>query len=316
MSGMTALQSIHRGRPGGRPASQGRQNAPRPSSIQLSPITEHDLDDVGAFLHSHLNPRLSAHDWSASMTPAWSVEAPNRGFLLRDGSVVVGAYLAFYSERTIAGQLERFCNLGAWCVLETHRSHGVRLLRAMLGQKGYHFTDFSPSGSVVPLNRRLKFVDLDTSTVLVPNLPWPLGARGVRLVSDDHEIESLLTGEDLRRYHDHRAAAAARQFVLKDEHGRLCHVVVRKDRRRKVPLFASILHVGDPEVFARHQGIVYRHLLLRHGAAATLVEPRVTGRAPRRGRRLASARPKMFRSSSLKAEDIDYLYSELTCVAW
>ena len=286
------------------------------SSPQLLPITQDDLDEVGSFLHHHLNSRLSADRWSASITPPWTVEAPNSGFLLRDAGGIVGAYLAFYSERVVAGRPQPFCNLGAWCVLEEHRAHGLRLLRALLGQKGYHFTDFSPSGSVVPLNRRLKFEDLDTSTVLVPNLPWPPRARGARIVSDDPQIEALLTGDDLQRYRDHRAAAAAKQFVLQDGDGRVCHVVVRRDRRKKLPLFASILHVSDREVFARHQDVVFRHLLLRHGAPATLVELRVTGAAPRRGRLLASARPKMFRSATLKAEDIDYLYSELTCVAW
>jgi hypothetical protein len=286
------------------------------SSPELSPITDGDRAEVGAFLHLHMNSRLSAEQWSAFMVPPWPVEAPNRGFLLRDGGAVVGAYLAFYSERVVEGRTERFCNLAAWCVAEAHRAASVRLLRALLGQKGYHFTDFSPSGSVVPLNRRLKFEDLDTTTTLVPNLPWPLRVQGVRLVTGDREIEGLLTGDDLQRYRDHRDAAAARQLVLREPDGRVCHVVVRKDRRKRLPIFASILHVSDPEVFARHQGVVFRHVLLALGRPATLVEHRVTGAAPRRGRLLGSPRPKMFRSTTLKAEDIDYLYSELTCVAW
>ena len=51
----------------------------------------------------------------------WKVDAPNHGFMLRDGQRVVGAYLAFYSERLIAGRMERFCNLGAWYVLPEYR---------------------------------------------------------------------------------------------------------------------------------------------------------------------------------------------------
>ena len=282
----------------------------------MFPITADDLDEVGEFLHLNLNPRLSARVWSASVVPSWCIESPNHGFLLRHAGAVVGVYLAFYSERTIAGRRELFCNLAGWCVLDSHRAHSMRMLRAMLGQKGYHFTDLSPSGSVVALNRRLRFVDLDTSTVLVPNIPHPLRARGARLVSNQPEIESLLTGDDLQRYLDHRTAAAAQQMVLQEPDGRVCHVVVRKDRRRNMPLFASILHVSDREVFVRNQEVVFQHLFLRHGVAATLVELRVTGSAPRRGRLLRSARPKMFRSPTLKAEDIDYLYSELTCVAW
>ena len=44
-------------------------------------------------------------------------------------------------------------------------------------QDGYHFTDLSPSGNVVALNRRLGFTQLDTATALVPNLPWPPAAE-------------------------------------------------------------------------------------------------------------------------------------------
>jgi hypothetical protein len=284
-------------------------------SVELAPITRADLGEVGGFLHANLNPRLSTDQWAAAIVPTWSVESPNHGFLLREAGAIVGVYLAFYSERHIAGQVEQFCNLGAWCVLEGHRAHGVRLIRAVLGQKGYHFTDLSPSGNVVPLNKRLKFVELDTSTVLVPNLPWPVKARGVRIVSDPAEIEQVLTGDDRVRFRDHRSAKAARQLVLVEKDGTTCHVIFRKDRRKNLPLFASILHVSNREVFARRQAVVFRHLL-RHGVAATLAEVRVLGHAPRGGRPLKAPRTKMFRSATLKAEDVDYLYSELTCVAW
>jgi hypothetical protein len=96
----------------------------------------------------------------------------------------------------------------------------------------------------------------------------------------------------------------------------VCHVVVRKDRRKRLPLFASVLHVSDPEVFRENDAAVFRHLLLRHGAAATLAERRVLGYIPRFSHLLASPRPKMYRSATLGPADIDYLYSELTCVAW
>jgi hypothetical protein len=284
-------------------------------TVGLAPITSAELEGVGDFLHRELNARLSAREWAAAVVPPWTVDdAPNHGFLLREDDRVVGVYLAFYSTRVIAGREERICNLAAWCVLESHRVHSVRLLRAMLGQRGYTFTDLSPSGNVVALNRRLKFADLDTSQVLVPNLPWPVRRRGVRVVSRTDEIDRLLTGADLVRSRDHRAARAARQLVLV-EGDRTCHVVFRRDRRKQLPLFVSILHVSDRELFGRHQGLVFARLL-RHGALATLAELRVVGDAPSRGRRLASPRPKMFRSETLSAGDIDYLYSELTCVAW
>ena len=102
------------------------------AEIQLAPIRGADLANVGAFLHAHLNPRLSAREWADSMVPTWRVCAPNYGFLLRTKDRLVGVQLAFYSERAVDNQVAAFCNLGAWCVLEEYRSQGVRLLRAVL----------------------------------------------------------------------------------------------------------------------------------------------------------------------------------------
>jgi hypothetical protein len=95
-----------------------------------------------------------------------------------------------------------------------------------------------------------------------------------------------------------------------------CYVVFRRDRRKRLPVFASLLHVGNPELLARCQAVLGRHLLLRHGIPFTLAETRVTGSRPRPSVMLAAPRPKMFRSTRLSGHAIDSLYSELTLVAW
>ena len=174
--------------------------------------------------------------------------APTTASCFGPGRTIVGVYLAFYSDREIDGRTLKICNLAAWCVVEQHRSQGLRLVRAMLGQRGYEFTDLSPSGNVVALNRRLKFRDLDTATDLVVNLPWPVWSRRTRIVSDLQRIEELLQGRELKIYRDHQRSAAARHFVIvRDD--QLCYVMFRRDRRKKLPLFASLLYVSSPEVF-------------------------------------------------------------------
>jgi hypothetical protein len=262
------------------------------------------------------------------------VDAPNHGFMLVDDGAtvserartaadhdggeranqigIVGAYLAFYSERLIDGRPERFCNLGAWCVLPERRLHSLKLLKALLAQEGYHFTDLSPSGNVIPINTKLKFEFLDTATALMPNLPWP--GRG-SVSADPAVIERTLSGPDLEIYRDHARTAAARHLVLRrgDE---WCYVVFRRDRRKNLPLFASILYVSNPDLFRRMARPLARHLLLRHGIPATLVETRVATHRPWPSITLGSPRRKMFLSSRLAAQQIDYLYSELVCVAW
>jgi len=122
-------------------------------AVKVAPITPADAGRVGAFLHAQLNPRVTAEAWASSMRVPWRFEQPNGGFmLLDDDGEIVGAHLAFYSDREIEGRRERFCNLGAFCVLEPHRFHSLRLLKAVLAQDGYHFTDLSPSGNVVKIN--------------------------------------------------------------------------------------------------------------------------------------------------------------------
>jgi hypothetical protein len=285
------------------------------TTVRVAPITDGDVRQVAEFLHAHLNARVSADHWADALYVPWDVDSPNAGYMLLDDDEIVGVQLAFYSDRVVGGRRERFCNLGAWCVLPAYRLHALRLLKAVLGQDGYHFTDLSPSGNVVGINERLRFRFLDTTTALVPNLPWPTWP-GRNLISSDPELlERTLTGPDLELYRDHAAAGAARHLVLirGDE---WCYVMVRKDRRKGLPLFASVLHVSNPALFRKMARPFARRLLIRHGALATLAEERVVGYRPRLSHVLRSPRRKMFRSPSLAPDQIDYLYSELVCVSW
>lgn len=284
-------------------------------TVELTPITGLDVATVADFLHVNLNTRVAASAWARAMSVPWKVEAPNHGFMLRSGQRVVGAYLAFYSERLVTGQTERFCNLGAWCVLPDFRFHSLRLLKALLAQEGYHFTDLSPSGSVIPLNARLEFRSLDTSTALVPNLPWPTLGRRTRISADPDVIENVLTGADLELYRDHAHAAAACHLILIRGHDS-CHVMFRRVRRKDLPVFAAILHVSNPDLFRRAVLPLTRHLLVHNRVLATLAELRIVGYRPRPSLMLPSPRPKMYRSPCLEPGQIDDLYSELVCVPW
>lgn len=284
------------------------------TDVELEPITAADIGQVAQFLYEQLNSRISADRWAAEILPTWSIDQPNYGFMLRRRGEIVGAHLAFYSDREIDGVVERFCNLAAWCVAAPYRSHGIRLLRALLRQPGYHFTDLSPSGNVLELNLRLGFTALDTKTVVVPNLPWPASARGVRMFSESRDIEKVLRGNDLTIYLDHARAAAA-HHVVAVRGGESCHVIFRRVRRKNLPAFASLQYVGNQELFRAVAPQFVRHLLLRHGIPATLMEAHVVGEFPLRSVEV-SPRPKMFLSDSLRPDQIDYLYSELTCMRW
>ena len=280
-------------------------------TVELSPITDADTAAVADFLRVNYNGRIP---WARSrLAEPWKVEAPNHGFVLRDGQRIVGAHLAFYSERLVAGRVERFCDLGTWVVLPEFRVHSIRLIIALLAQDGYHFTGLTPSEDVASIHTRLGFRPIDTSAALIPNLPWPTPPGRTTISADPDLIESTLSGTELKLYHDHARALAARHVVLirgPDS----CYVMYREITHKVVPL-AVIVHVSNPQLFHRAILPLTRHLLVRHRLLATLAELRIIGCRPSLSFKFTSW-CKMYRSGSLEPDQIDDLYSELVCLPW
>lgn len=282
---------------------------------ELRPIEADDAAAVASFLHANLNQGVPAGTWLTLLSPPWQGDAPNHGFQLVTPAGIVGAYVAVYSERVLRGESRRFCNLAAFCVLPDFRADSLRLIRALLRQPGFDFTDLSPSGNVVALDERLGFVHLDTATRIAPNLP-AFGRRAVRVSSDPALVAATLRGADTATYRDHRDAPASRHIVVIED-GAYAYLIVRRDRRKGLPLFATPIHAGgDTALLRRHWARVGAHLLVRHRLPLTLAEHRTLGFRPRLGVDQRSPRPKMFRSRDLEAGDIDYLYSELTLLEW
>jgi hypothetical protein len=278
----------------------------------LRPITDDDLDTVARFLHVHHNSNVSVDSFRRSFAAHHSGARPNSGVMLVDGDDVVGAYLAYYSDRVVDGRVQRICNLGSWYVLPRYRRHSLRLAKAILAQEDVHFLDLSPSPTVAPLNKRLGFDYLDDRAVVLPALPWPW--RTERISSDPVVIEQELSGEELQLYHDHRDAPAAHHVVLRDR-AAVCYVVLRLAKRKKLPV-AIVMHASHPEMLRRMIHPFVGFALLRHRVVAVVVELRwLNGKVPPGSiqRRLP---PKMFRSPTLGREDIDYFYSELLYLPW
>ena len=280
-------------------------------AVEVKPITDADIPAVAEFMSLGMSSGRSAAEWHLAMTPPWDVEQANHGYLIREEGRVVGAYLALYSERIVDGRTRSICNLGAWCVAEQHRATGLRMLRSLLRQKGYTFTDLTPNPNVAALNTRLGFAALDTTTALVLHLPWPVRSRGVRVVDNPSDIDGVLSGQDQKIYRDHASTAVHNAVLTKGD--RTCYVMFRRERRKRVALFASILYVSDTDLFEHCAPHFYRYLLVRRGMVATLAELRVIGHRPTRSIPVA-AWPKMYLSEDLEPAQIDYLYSELTCL--
>jgi hypothetical protein len=282
------------------------------TAVSLRPITDEDLDKVARFLHAHHDSTIPVERFRQSFAAQHSTSRPDNGVMLVDGDEIVGAYLAYYSDRVVDGRLERICNLGSWYVLPQYRRHSLKMAKAILTRDGFHFLDLSPSDTVAALNKRLGFNYLDNRAVVLPAVPWPW--RPARISSDPLVIQQALSGEELRLYKDHRDAPAARHVVLQDR-GAVCYVVLRVVRRKKLPV-AIVVHASRPDMLRRMIHPFVGFALLRQRVVAVAVELRwLDGKVPG-GSIPWRLRPKMFRSPTLRPEQIDYFYSELLFLEW
>lgn len=278
--------------------------------VVVRSISTCDLPAVGAFLSAQLNQRVSPRTWARALQPTWTTDQQGHGYALWDGQRIVGVYAAFYAE-PIGGDGARcpIANLAAWCVAPGYRSDSLRLIRPFLGC-GRTLTDFSPSGPVPDINRRLGFTQLDTSGALVINRPTRI-PRGVDLVDDLDELGYVLPASVRPAFEDHRHSAATSHVGIVAA-GRACWVAYRRVRRKRLPLFASVLHVSEPEVAALAGDALYSYLLRRDGVPFTLLERRMVSTIPR-GSIQRDQRPKFVRGAD---QDPTLLYSELTQVPW
>ncbi len=271
----------------------------------IEPITAETLPEFAAFLSEHMSVRRSTAEWQKGLAITWSDSRPNFGFLVRDEGKVVGGIGAYYADRIIRGQVERFCNITSWCVLDSHRQQSMRLAMAVIGQPGYHFTDFSPTEVVGKSLRFLKFKSLDERQAVILNLPWlPIFGR---VLTSPCDIESALSGAALQVYKDHASFPWLRHVLIGDGQA-WCHVVYKRDCFKGFAA-AKLLYLSDADLFDRYFRRLSAHLL-RQGMLSTHVECRFLKNTLWPNVIREGFNAKVFLSASLKSADMDYLYSE------
>lgn len=272
----------------------------------IEPVTDANLAEFARFLHENLMRSRSPAEWEAGLRTQWLPDLPNHGFVVRDGGAIVGGIGAYYAQRQLHGRSERFCNITSWCVLDAHRQQSTRLVMALLAQKDFHFTNFSPTKVVGATLKFLKFKELDERVVVMLNLPSPL-AFGDRVLTARADIEAALSDDALKAYQDHTAFPWLQQLVL-GRPGAWCHVIYKRRSYKGLPA-AQLLHVGDRAVFASAFRRLAAHLLAR-GMVSTHVERRLIDAPAWPSAIRTGFNPKLYLSPTLADGDIDYLYSE------
>jgi hypothetical protein len=211
-----------------------------------------------------------------------------------------------FSTREINGRIEKFCNLYLWIVKEEFRTEGLPLLFQVLRMKDVTVTNFT-GGRVMSILTKFGFKSIDATLRIL--LPVPVLGDGCKLIFDSKRIAPLLDVHDRRVFDDHRAMkypfAALR---APDGVSLLCF---KKTYRKRLPVL-EVHYLSKCDVFLKHIRHVMPSLCLQTRALGLMVGDHFLGNAsvpfaltiPQRQARL-------FRSSTVTAEEMDTMYSEL-----
>lgn len=272
----------------------------------IEPITDATLPEFAAFLERNMGKARSADTWATALRHQWLPGHQNYGFVLRDRGNIVGGIGAIYAQREIGGKQERTCNITSWCVLDQYRQQSTRLLMALIGQPGLHFTNFSPTKVVAGILQFMKFKPLDGRQAILFNLPRP-GLRDAIVVDDSLGIEAALGGSARKAYADHVQFQWLRHVAVRVG-AESSYIVYKRTSYRGFPA-ARIIHRSSKELFELGLSALSWHLLLR-GMLTTHLDRRLLSRLPPFAVEPSWSALKLYCSTTLAEDDIDPLYSE------
>jgi hypothetical protein len=270
------------------------------------------FDEIHGLLEGFKNPRLGAEDWRRLFTHLWNKEDGAPGYVLVQDSRIVGFLGTIFSERSIGGQHEQFCNVTSWIVLPEYRREGVKLILPLLRLRGCTITNLSPSHSARQIFERLGFHYLDTEArIFYPHLFPSTRKNGSAVITDPDAIAQIVGSDDLKILEDHRPYQCGHVLLCDNANGKYCYciytTIIRKSLR-----FSHLQYISDPCVFLAMADAVGSRLFALRQSLFMKVDCRLLGnRAVPHSVRFKVTSPRMYRSETLKAGQIDNLYSEL-----
>ncbi len=275
----------------------------------VRPVRESEIDEICAFLSTHMDPAVSRETFRNLFTYPWMTDRPNLGFVLEQEGRIVGFLSAIYADREIAGRTERFCNLSSWFVLPEFRSSSLSLLTAVHRVGDLVFTNLTARPAVQKISLAMRYQLLDTFKLFgfpgaqfwtLFRLPWP------SLLFQPHEIAPLLEPAHRQFLQDHLHTACRHLLLRRGD--RYCYLVWKRRVKSSVP-FCEILFVSNPELLRAHFELVKLVICARGAALALAIDERLLG--ARLPLLYPYRRVTLFKASRAGRMDVDNLYSEL-----
>ncbi len=277
--------------------------------VSLREIFDEDLEDVYYFLSSNFDPELKLDIWLTAFNHSWMSEKPNNGFMLEENGTVVGVFCAFYSQRKTRKGTQYVCNTSTWFVLDTYRSHSLRLMAAMLGQKGFFFTSLSASTDVYELHRRFKFQSYVTTIIAIPNLPkLNYFSKQLEVLVDAESIGRSLDADIQQIRLDHIQIPTVQQIVF-GAAGETLLIIFDIRKIRGIPA-TNIFYLSNPEMFYRKRKEICSYFLLNNHTLFTRIHRCSMSKVPKFSFEIKQNITLFYQGDIAESSFPEFIYSE------
>jgi len=280
--------------------------------IHVEIATEEMFDGIYPLLELFNNPRTTREQWKSLFAYTWPTEEKTRGFVLMDGERIVGFQGATFSERTIGGRKERFCNLNTWIVLPEYRPHSLLLFERAADIQGATLTALTPGKTFDKLYRMFGFQPLDDALRIlfpVPSFRHLGSLLAFRATTNPKKIAGRLDPEDRNLFQHHLPHQCRHLLVYGGSE--YCYVIFTRMKGRRF-WFANVHYISNKALFLRDLDRIRLRLCLAARAPLVMVPSRFLGNQPiPRSKTAALPNPKLYRSATVAPAEIDNLYTEM-----
>jgi hypothetical protein len=257
----------------------------------------------GFATHTQVNPQ----DWKKIFHPIWENQRQDYGYLLEDQGEAVGFLGTLYSNRSISGKQQEFCNLTSWIVKPEYRAESLSLLFPLISHQDLTLTNFTASNRVIEVLLKLGFRSLEDHYRMILPLPYPSGA--FEIITDPEKIEERLIGTDSAIFHDHKTLHC--RHVLISSPTENCYLVLNPAIKRNRPVM-FINYIGNKDFFVRAIQRCARALCRQLGVQGLMIgDHSLAGKHLPLALRIKRRHALLFRSKNVSPLQIDTLYSEI-----
>lgn len=279
--------------------------------MRVAEATPESFESVYPLLAT-MSGAISKDRWRALFDYPWETPERTRGFLLIDGEKVVGFFGTIFSTREIGGRTERICNLSTWVTLPEYRNQALRLFQTVATLPDCTITCATPLPATYSLYTRFGFQDLETALRIIlplPSLRQPTAFFRYRVERKLDRIAALLPEPEPRAFRDHRACPCG-HLVVHSRSGR-CYIVFTHTRGAR-HRFVHLHHISDRAIFLEALDVLRWHFLTVERTAFMMIDARLLAGADIPWSRTTTlARKQVVKSSTLRPEQLDNLYTEL-----